>query len=44
MYIAGYAIAKNKTDYGTEDSDFYYDKYGSFTDNLNTVEEVYMFL
>ena len=35
MYIAGYVIAKNRSDCDTEDSHFYYDKYRSFTENLN---------
>ena len=34
MYIAGYVIAKNKSDCDTEDSHFYY-KYGFFKENLN---------
>ena len=35
MYIAGYVIAKNKSDSDTEDGHFSYDNYGSFTENLN---------
>ena len=42
LYIAGYIIAKNKSDCDTEDGHFYYDKYGSFTENL--MEVVCMFL
>ena len=35
VYIAEYATAKDKSDCDTEDSHFYYDKYGSFTEYLN---------
>ena len=35
VYIAGYVTAKDKSDCDTEDSHFYYDKYGSFTEYLN---------
>ena len=42
MYIAGYVIAKNKSDCDTEDSHFYYDKYGSFTENtISMVPQVF---
>ena len=32
VYIAGYVTAEDKSDCDTEDSHFYYDKYGSFTE------------
>ena len=35
VYIAGYVTAKDKSDCDIEDSHFYYDKYGSFTEYLN---------
>ena len=35
MRIAGYVIAKNKSDCENKDSHFYNDKYSSFTENLN---------
>ena len=35
MYIAGYVIAKDKSDRDSKDSHFYNDKYGSFIKNLS---------
>ena len=35
VYIAGYVTAKDKSDCDTEDSHFYYYKYGSVTEYLN---------
>ena len=35
VYIAGFLIAKDKEQINEDDSHFYYDKYGSFTADLN---------
>ena len=35
VYIAGYIVGKDENGDDADDSHFYYDKYGSFTDNLN---------
>ena len=35
VYIAGYIVGKGEIGNDADDSHFYYNKYGSFTDNLN---------
>ena len=35
VYIAGFLIAKDKEQINEDDSHFYYEKYGSFTADLN---------
>ena len=35
VYIAGYIVGKDENGNDADDSHFYYNKYGSFTDNLN---------
>ena len=35
VYTAGYIVGKDENGNDADDSHFYYNKYGSFTDNLN---------